>query len=124
MDYASMGKTRFKAYRAMFTLLFLGWFLFGARWHVSDFFHIRYVPEVFAPLRNAVVEGWSWLSAGYLLETFSRAMLAAVSTVYMAYLSLRTFNIKGFQLQVESSRGVFAAFMKTVLNKERGFKHL
>jgi len=124
MDYAARGKTRFKAYRAMFTLLFLGWFLFGARWHVSDFFHIRYVPEVFAPLRNAVVEGWSWLSAGYLLETFSRAMLAAVSTVYMAYLSLRTFNIKGFQLQVESSRGVFAAFMKTVLNEERGFKHL
>ena len=124
LDYAASGKTGFKAYRAMFTLLFLGWFLFGARWHVSDFFHIRYVPEILAPMRNALVEGWGWLSSGYLLETFSRAMLAAVSTIYMTYLCLRTFNFKGFRFMVESGQGGFTGFTKTVLNKDHGFEQL
>ncbi|MEM2964633.1 MAG: glycosyltransferase 87 family protein [Candidatus Bathyarchaeia archaeon] len=124
LDYAASGKSGFKAYRAMFTLLFLGWFLFGARWHVSSFFHIRYVPEILAPMRNAVVEGWEWLSSGYLLETFSRAMLAAVSTIYMIYLCLRTLNFNGFQFMVESGQIGFAAFKKTILNKEPGFKQL
>lgn len=99
IDYAAGSKTGFKALRALFASLFLGWFLFGARWHVSDFFHIRYVPEPLTPLRNAVVEGWKWISAGYMLETFSRAMLAAVSTVYMTYLSLRTLAFNGLPSQ-------------------------
>jgi len=39
------------------------------------------------------VETWKWVSAGYLIETFSRAILAAVSVIYMVYISVRdVFN--------------------------------
>jgi hypothetical protein len=93
LDFTTNRRETGKIYTSLFILLFLGWFLFGARWHITNFFWIQYIPEVFIPLRIAVVETWKWVSAGYLIETFSRAILAAVSVIYMVYISVRdVFN--------------------------------
>jgi len=78
-----------KLYTMLFVTFFICSYIYGSLWsHLGA----SYIPPYNEPLRSvrdALIGVWKTASQGQLLETFNRSILAAVSTLYICYITLR-----------------------------------
>ncbi len=83
-----------RAYTILFILFFISMYIYVSYWIKLG---VTFIPPttMLIFIREEIIGYWNYIFQGWLLETFNRSLLAAISVIYIVYISLR--NI-GFHL--------------------------